>query len=429
MFVSLLATLAPLLSGAPAGQAGPIAWVHDDWQAAATQASAEGKTVAVDVWAAWCHTCLSMTNYVFTDPDMAKVRDRHVWLALDYDLETNAPFFERHPATAFPTFLVMDPKSQKVLARWAGSGTAEEMVRFFSHTGGKDDALSQGQRALAEKRFEAAQQIFETALKTPRDSETKTRMLLGWIEALYNTDKTTCALKGAQRMGETNRSAQGADFAILIAYCADALKDKSAQRKVLTAVVAKLAPVAADKTAPIAVDDRSSIYGVLQSAYDTLGDTAKAQGALQARVRLLEQAAKTAGTAAARATFDYHRMQAYLQLNRSAEALTMLKASEKAQPKDFNHPWRQAKVHLHDKAYAKAVAAIDRALERGYGGRKLRLFSTKIEILLAADQTTTARETVKLARAELAKMNEAQVRPYWRQEFETRAKQATGKGS
>ncbi len=429
MFVSLLATLAPLLTAAPTGQAGPITWVHDDWQAASAQASREGKTVAVDVWATWCHTCLSMTNYVFTDPDMAEVKDRHVWLALNYDLEVNAPYFERHPATAFPTFLIMDPKSEKVLARWAGSGTAKEMVRFFSHTISKDDALTRGHRALAEKRFKQARDIFEAALKTPLPANTKTRMLLGWIETLYDMDKVACATQGSERISDTNRSAQGADFAILIAYCAEELKTPTAKKKVLRKVIAKLASMAADKSTPISVDDRSGIYGVLQSSYETLGHKTKARAALNARIALLEGAAKTAKTPAARATFDYHRMQAYLQLRRSADALKMLSASEKAQPTDFNHPWRQAKVHLHDKAYGKAVAAIDRALARGYGGRKLRLFSTKIEILLAAGKTKAALAVVKVARAQLSKMNEAQVRPYWRQEFESRAKQAKGQDS
>jgi hypothetical protein len=36
-----------------AAQPSVLPWVHDDWPAAAREASASGKLVAVDVWATW----------------------------------------------------------------------------------------------------------------------------------------------------------------------------------------------------------------------------------------------------------------------------------------------------------------------------------------------------------------------------------------
>lgn len=424
MLSPALALAAHLLIAAPPAHPGPIQWIHNDWDRAAAQAKAEGKTVAVDVWATWCHTCLSMTNYVFTDPKMSKVADQHVWLALDYDLEKNAAFFERHPASAFPTFLVLDPKNEALIARWAGSGTADEMLRFFSNAQAGDEALAKGQRALAQKRFGEARTIFEAALSRKNELQIHTRLLLGWVEALYNSDKTACAVQGSSRLSEAKNNAQGGDFASLVAYCALSLRDEPTKKAALHKVVARLEPIVNDPMAPIAVDDRSSFYGILQDAYEALGQDKQAHAAVLRRLQLLEGAAKEAKTPAGRATFDYHRMQAYLHLGRSKDAVRMLKASEKAQPKDFNHPWRLAKVYLQTKDYSAGLAAIDRALSKGYGGRKLRLFSTKIDLLLAAKKTKAARATAAAGQAHLRSMSAAQVRPFWRAEFEGRAKKA-----
>lgn len=425
MLLPVAATVAHLLWASPLAEAGPIPWVHDDWAAAAARAQAEGKTVAVDVWATWCHTCLSMTNFVFTDPAFSKVADKHVWLALDYDLEKNAAFFERHPVSAFPTFLVITPKDDRVISRWAGSGDVDEMITFFSHAQAGDDPLSRGGRALADKRLVEARQIFESALKTKGDPSTHTRLLLGWIEALYSTDKPACATLGAERLSETEDTAQGADFAVLVGYCAFELEDKALQKAVLNKVIARLAPLAKNKEARLAVDDRSSILGSLQEAYEALGQKAKAAAAVKARLTLLAAAANAAESPAARATFDDHRMQAYLQVGRVKDAVKMLESSEKSQPKDFNHPWRLAKVHLQSKRWAAGLAAIDRALDRGYGGRKLRLYSTKIELQLGAGQVEQAVATAREGQAHLKGLNEAQVRPFWRAEFEAQAKRAT----
>src|SRR5262245_57560515 len=114
------AMLALPLLGLLAVSAEPLPWVHDDWAAAKKQAIAEKKLVAVDVWATWCHTCLSMKNYILKEPPLAKVAKQHVWLSLDYDLEKNAAFFTRFPIGVFPTFLVVDPEREEIVARWPG---------------------------------------------------------------------------------------------------------------------------------------------------------------------------------------------------------------------------------------------------------------------------------------------------------------------
>lgn len=422
MWTSIAVALATLSPSTTTSADGPLSWT-DRWPAALAKARAEGKrTIAVDVWATWCHTCLSMKHYVLSDPAMAELAERHVWLALDYDLEDNAAFFERHPVSVFPTFLVLDAETEAVIARWAGSGSLEQMRTFFAHAAPGDDPLSRGQRALAQARHDEARAIFEAALASPpEDPARRTRLLLGWLETLYATDKPACAQQGRARLSETDDTSQGADFAALVAYCGASLETEEA-RAVMRDVVARLAPLAADPAARLSVDDRSTAWGIVQMAYEALGDEPRARAAVELRLGLLEAAAAAAPDAKARATFDYHRMEAYLHLGRAAEAIEMLEASRKAQPEDFNHPWRLAKVYLHQGDHPRALAAIDDALAKGYGGRKLRLYSTKIDVLLDAGRAADAKATLTAARGELAKMSEAQVRPFWREELESRAR-------
>jgi thiol-disulfide isomerase/thioredoxin len=48
----------------------------EDFDAGMAKAKAEGKAVLVDAWAPWCHTCLSMQNYVLNDPSLASLGER-----------------------------------------------------------------------------------------------------------------------------------------------------------------------------------------------------------------------------------------------------------------------------------------------------------------------------------------------------------------
>ena len=148
---------------------------------------------------------------------------------------------------------------------------------------------------------------------------------------------------------------------------------------------------------------------------------------------VLEAAAKAAKSPVERSAYDDHRNQLYQALGRYADAEAMLMASEKDLPKDFNPPWRLANVYLKQKKWEPGLLAIDRALARGYGGRKLRLYTTKIDLLLEAKRIKEAEATLAAARAELKTLPASVVRPYWVEELEGRAKKleaqsATPKG-
>src|SRR6266545_1957429 len=47
-----------------------IPWISDDYAAAVARARSEKKPLFIDMWAPWCHTCLSMKQVVMVDPSL-----------------------------------------------------------------------------------------------------------------------------------------------------------------------------------------------------------------------------------------------------------------------------------------------------------------------------------------------------------------------
>lgn len=428
----MLSAVALLLLSAGPVSSDPLPWIHDDWRGAFARAKAEKKLVAVDVWATWCHTCLSMKNFVLKEAPLGKVSSQHVWLALDYDLEKNSGFFEKYPVTAFPTFLVVDPAAEQVVARWAGSGTAKQMVEFFAAArpaaAAGADAVTLGSRALAKGDYAGARVIYEKALAGPvKDRAVEARLVNGLVEALWKTDQVACTERAPALIDRTDDSIPGLDAVALMSYCASSAP-KEQQAKVLQKVRQRIeAAIASPAFAAHTADDRSGVYSILIEAYDGLGQKAEADKATQARLAILEDAAARAKTPADRATFDAHRLECYLRLGKHAEAQKMLEASEKAAPKDFNPPWRLAVLHKARGDHAAGLAAIDRALKLGYGPRQVRLYSTKIDLLSDARRYADARATIAQAKQTIAKIDPKLVRASWIEALDKQAAQIAAK--
>lgn len=416
-----LPTLALTLSFTAADASG-ITWLHDDWTKAKKQAIESGQLVAIDVWATWCHTCLSMKHFVLTEKPMSAVAKQHTYLMLDFDRPENAIFFEKIPVPVLPTFMVVDPKSETVVARWVGSGTAEQMAAFFKNADAKStDPLVLGNRALVKEDFAGARKIFEDALaKKDLPKEQRSRLLNGWGEALWKLDTKICASEGVKHIGDADDTAPGLDFVSTVAGCAGELEDAALKKQVMTAVRDRLLPVTKGPMTGLEIDDRSGLWSTLIDADEVLGDKDALDKAAAARLAMLEDAASKAKTQEDRATFDAHRFEEYLRANRFDDAEKMLLATEKAMPKDFNAPYRLAVLYKKAGKTDQGLAAVDRALKVGYGARKLRMYSAKVDLFIQKKSWDAARKTVADAKAEIAKMNPKVVRPSWVKELESK---------
>lgn len=376
---------------------------HDDYKAAVAQAQAEKKVIVVDLWAPWCHACLSMQNFVFKDEKVQALDKVSVFLALDTEKEANAELVKRFKPTAWPSFLVLDPKGEKVLARLTGGATAAEFSAFVTQAAEAkkpttlakaDAALTQGSRPEAEKLYQAA--LGEKGMTPQQIGRAATSLVLMYWQ---NGRPDQCAIEG-ERFA---KAAAGTYFAAgLRATAAECLMEKEPlDKKRLTALAAAL--IDDLKNPELAVDDKSDLYSTIASCHEALGDKAAAEAAMRARLAMLEDAARSAPDAETARTFDAHRTEVYIDLGRPDDAIAMLTASEQQAPQDYNPPARLALAYFKKGDLANARAAVARAKQKVYGPRTAVVLMLEGDIEKKAGDKTKAKAAYEAAKGVLKK--------------------------
>src|SRR5262249_48747931 len=151
-------------------------FVDETPESAAERARREHKLLLVDVWAPWCHTCLSMKSFVLGDPALAPLADLVVASSIDFDKVESAAFIEKYRVTELPTFLMFAPESGALLGAWIGSASARELRSMVEgaiaeHRGGLAGpdavaarAFAEACRARARSEPEAAAVLFRGAI-------------------------------------------------------------------------------------------------------------------------------------------------------------------------------------------------------------------------------------------------------------------------
>src|SRR5215470_20054654 len=121
-----------------------IVFVDDDYPGALAKAKAQRKPLFLDSWATWCHSCLSMKSFVFPDAGLRPAKDAVVWLSVETEAEKNREVVEKFPADGLPTFLIIDPETEKVIGRWMGTSSVNEMRQFVQQTAASWQAARKG---------------------------------------------------------------------------------------------------------------------------------------------------------------------------------------------------------------------------------------------------------------------------------------------
>lgn len=393
-------------SGATAHARSAIAWIADNYPDALARAKAQHKPLFVDAWTTWCHSCLSMQAYVFTDASLAPFADRFVWLAADTEKEQNAALTARYPVDAYPSFFVVDPSDGGVAARKIGSMTVPELQAFLldaeavvEHPGGdpRDPRALMRLGTVAElagRDAEALQHYADAAatLDWPKHGEA----LAAQARALGATkDFSGCVDLGLKNLDD-GKPAATVELASYAADCAEELPESDA--RVVTVrqrAAAQFAAVAGDATSALSADERSDYWRQVWTLREKLHDDAGARDAAERRLAVLEPAAAAAPDATAASTYDWARAETHLYLHHDAQAKALLAASERALPDDYNPGSRLAIVHLRLNELDEARAAIDRALPKAYGPRKGYVLSIKANILEKQGQRDAARAIVE----------------------------------
>ncbi len=363
--------------------------IEDDFPAALAKAKAQGKPLFVDVWAPWCHTCLSLRAYVLSDPlFVSRFGDRFVFATIDTEKEQNRAFVASHPVEAWPTLLVVDPRSDAVVLRWLGAATLEELSVLLDDAAavyaGKGSAaasaaFAKSSKLLAEGKRGEARKVLEDALD--QAGARRPALVDQLVSVLQKDDPPACVAVAGRELATLPFGTSRANVAIAGLACARATKGDPAP------FVAALHAMADGKGSLLA-DDRSCVFEALVEHYEAVGQTADVKKTATAWAAFLEAEAEKAKDPAARTVFDWHRMEAYLALGEPARAVPMLEASEKDFPKDYNPPARLAKVHLVMGKLDLAKSTVERALARAYGPRRLRILALVADIAKARGDLT-----------------------------------------
>lgn len=368
-----------------------LPFIEDDYGAAVARAKKADQPVIVDLWATWCHSCLSMRNYVFTDPALNAVAKHAVFVAIDTEKEKNKQVVAALKPQAWPTFVALDPKDETMLAQLIGSAIAPEFAAFVEQAAqaladkraGKDTTfvkLTHADQSAVMGHHKEAVLTYEKALSGELTPQARGRIAYSLVSELGSShDEGKCrdtALAQATKVPGTYFEAP------LYASAVDCSVSEDGKSTTLTAEQRALVRTHLQQALTSTLytaDDKSGIYESLGALTVSEGDKAGATKLERDRLAMLEEAAARAPNKAAARTFDAHRAELYLELGRPDDAITLLTQSEKEAPQDYNPPARLARAYLAKNDLAGAKAAVARAQKLVYGPR------TAVIYLLAGD--------------------------------------------
>lgn len=405
---------APGASNATAGGS-VVPFVEDDYPRALAEAKARKVPLFVDAWAPWCHSCLSMREYTFTDRALAPLAKDFVFLSLDTEKEANAAFVRKFPNAVWPTLYVIDPDTERADVKWGGTATAVELVELLSTarpsaTAGPDaraqQAFAAGNKASAAGDLERAEASYRAALGVmspvadtkpdARMTRERARVVEALTSNLSEREKWSDCL--ALTLAELPRMPRGSSRATVLSVaveCADEAHDDAKGRSLLELVRAELT---GPEDGSMLADDRSSLYDTLVSAEEKNADTkAQARTDAEAWAAFLEREAKAAKTKEARAVFDPHRLLAYTAAGRERDAIPMLEQSLRDFPADYNPKARLAKVYFDTKDLVRARGYVDAAFAQVYGPRTLRVAALGASIAKAQGKPDEANAFLRSA--------------------------------
>ncbi|MCA9541845.1 MAG: thioredoxin family protein, partial [Myxococcales bacterium] len=386
MRCAALLTLALLAVPAAARAAdGPLPWHHDDYDTAVKAARASGRPIVVDLWAPWCHTCLSMQQTVLRDPAVVAQAHRFIWLALDTDRPGNADAVARLPAQVWPTFYVVAADGQTIEARQLGSTSVEGFVAFLTRGAAGAQATGRGAQRRAADRAAAAgdaataAEIYRTLLATTAGDP---ELQLAQIGALYEAGKKAeCVAAGRDGLPHIGlgHTPAAADFIYYLDACLQGTPDvaPAEARALRVKALTVLDAVLADEQAPLAVDDRSEALRVARELHDALGQPKEARARAEAQQKLLADAATTPQ---AQMAYGWPRVEVAVYLRRLDPLRTELAATVAALPEDYDPPYRLAWL-LHQFGRNREAAPLaEQARRLVYGPRKARVLGLLADI-------------------------------------------------
>jgi tetratricopeptide (TPR) repeat protein len=384
-----------------------LPFIEDDFDAAVAQAKQKNVPIFVDATASWCHSCISMRQYVFTDAKLAPIVDQFVWLELDMEKPENAVFRTKYPVEAFPTYFVIDGRNEKPLIRWVGGCSADRVLELLgeaklAYKGETPERLAKADALYAEGKNDEAvtlyQEVFDTAdPRAPYYARTVESLLFALSVKGDNergvklAEQTLPILRKESCAG--NIAAYGLDFAVSLP------EDNPDRAKLMADMERQAYEIVKDTSLDLAADDRSGLYISLLGAREAVHDDKGYKMIAQEWATFLDGAAAAAPTPAARAVFDSHRLSAYIELGEPEKAISFLRQSESDFPDNYNPPARLAIAYKEMKQWDDGIAAAERALSKPgmEGPRRLLIMQNLADLYAGKGDKQAERRTIEAA--------------------------------
>ncbi len=395
--VDAATTAACTAAMAKATSAAPLTWIHDDYAGALACARAKHLPVVLDLWAPWCHTCLSMQSTVFRDASFGADASKFVFAALDTDRPENEGPVGKFPLSAWPTFYVVGA-DEAVLARFVGSASVAQFHAFMAAGAtaaaggitGPEANLLASERATADGDLEGADAELTAALNgAPADWSRRPDVLVSLIGTKERRkDIEGCIVLAEKSIDQTGTAASASDFLYTAMECAIAAMEAAPADQAVTArvtalrqrAVARWQALVDDAAAPLSVDDRSDALANLRETLDVLGTHDLAAATAERQRKLLDDTAAAAATPLAAMTYIWPRCEVYAYLKTPLALVPSLVSLAQQLPAEYDPPARIGWLYWKGGELREAATWTEQAIHMVYGPRKARLLGQRADI-------------------------------------------------
>jgi hypothetical protein len=319
-----------------------------------------------------------------------------VLLALDTEREQNEQFLRAYPVGVWPTFYLLNPHTHAVLGRWLGAASPAQLSAWLrDSTGAAAESVSlarEGDALAANRSYAEAEARYRLALGSASAAwSRRTDTLVSLVATLLKQRKYSECLELVREHGASlPPSVSAVDFASSGLSCAEhaAGDDQrvAATRQLVAGTLARDCQTAAPG---VSADDQADACGNLRRVRESLGDKAGAARAAEQALSVIALASANARPEA-QLIYDWERTSSLSYLGRTQEAVALLLERERALPESYNPPHYLARLYRDTGEWQLGLAAIERALSKAYGPRRVGLMSIKADLLKGAGRTEDA---------------------------------------
>ncbi len=336
--------------------------------------------------------------------DLARYAGQFVWLELSYDEAENRAFMTKYGAESTPTFFVIDPQDEHVVAMQPGAMSLAELTQFLER--GKSGvlaksqtpavaSLTRGDALLAQQPADAAKAYEEALRLAPATWPQHELVEASLVQALEDSRQwQKCAETAATEAAPMNRDVIFVRTVVSGMWCV-ASTDPAPWAE---AELGKLKPLAEEALSlSITVrDHRDSIYRTLM--YISVARHDNAGAAKWGDRWLAELDAIKPSSDDERSALDIARVENVQIFGDPARILPALTESERAMPNNYIPSLRLAQMEFAAKHYDETIAACDRGLAREPGAvGRAWLLQIKARALRQKGQTDESRRALQQA--------------------------------